>query len=208
MSNERLFRYNRNMMKRDPESKKRQLLEAALKEFADHGLAGSRVDQIAERAGCSSGLVYTYFGSKDGLFDAVLNLIVDETVTNIPIIPEDLPEYAGKIFDATEQHPDVARVVMWHLLEQGGSGKQIPRSSDAARHKIDVIRAAQEDGRLSSHFDAEQLMLLVQSIAALWSSQPPEIAELVAAKSDRARRRATVVEAVRQLISNPEDSAT
>jgi len=189
------------MMKRDPESKKRQLLDAALKEFAARGLAGSRVDQIAERAGCSAGLVYTYFGSKDELFDAVLHFIVNETVTNIPIIPEDLPEYAGKLFDASVQHPEVARVIMWHRLERGGTDQLIPGSIEAARHKIDVIRAAQEDGRLSSRFDAEQLMILVQSIAALWSSQPPEIAELAAAKSDHARRRETVVEAVRQLIS-------
>ncbi|GEO26901.1 HTH-type transcriptional repressor [Alicyclobacillus acidoterrestris] len=196
------------MVKRDPESKKRQLLEAALKEFSEYGLAGSRIDRIAERAGCSAGLVYTYFGSKDGLFDAVLNEIVHQTVTNIPITPEDLPEYAGKLFDAHEQHPDVARVVMWHRLERGGDGQQIPGGGDAARHKIDVIRSAQEAGKLPSHFDAEQLMLLIQSIASLWTSQPPEIAELVAAKSDRARRRATVVEAVRRLLEGPSDCTT
>jgi AcrR family transcriptional regulator len=191
------------MMKRNPESKKRQLLEAALSEFAAHGFAGSRMDQIAARAGCSAGLVYTYFGSKDDLFDAVFDFIVVETVTNFPITPEDLPEYAGKLFDANDQYPDVARFVAWRGLERSESGKKIPASREAGQHKIDAIRAAQEAGKLSSRFDAAQLLLLVQNTAAMWASQPPEIAELVAAQSDRARRRATVVEAVRQLIADP-----
>lgn len=121
----------------------------------------------------------------------MLNFIVAETLTNIPINSEELSEYAGKLFDANEQNPDVARVVMWHRLERDGSGRRIPGGSDAARNK-QAIREAQEAGKISSRFDAEQLMLLVQNTALLWT----------------ARRRATVVEAVRQLFSNPEKSET
>jgi AcrR family transcriptional regulator len=191
------------MMKREPEVKKRQLLEAALAEFAASGLAGSRIDQIARRAGCSAGLVYNYFGSKEDLFDAVFDFIVEQTVTTIPFTPEDLPGYAGKLFDANEQNPDVTRYLAWRELERGGSKKLMLSANSASQHKIDSIRAAQAAGTLSSHFDAAQLLLLVQSIARMWVLQPAEITGLVAAATDRERRHATVVEAVRQLITAP-----
>ncbi len=195
------------MTKRDPEAKKRQLLEAALAEFAAYGFAGSRIDQIAERARCSAGLVYNYFGSKEDLFDAVFDVIVGETITNIPITPEDLPEYAGRLFDAIEQNPDVARFVAWRELERGGSSKQVAASRSAVQHKINTIHAAQAAGILPSHFDAAQVLLLVQSIARMWVSQPTDVTELVATTADRERRRATVVEAVRYLIANTNSSS-
>ncbi|WP_410622862.1 TetR/AcrR family transcriptional regulator [Amycolatopsis sp. cmx-8-4] len=52
------------MAPRDPEAKRRALLEAALAEFAEHGIAGATVDRLAGRAQCSVGLVYTYFGGR------------------------------------------------------------------------------------------------------------------------------------------------
>lgn len=49
-----------------------KLLKAAIKEFAAKGLEGARVDAIALRAGSNKNMIYHYFGSKDGLFEAVL----------------------------------------------------------------------------------------------------------------------------------------
>jgi hypothetical protein len=141
------------------------------------------------------------------LFDAVFDFIVVETVTAIPITPDDLPEYAGKLFDSNEQHPDIARLVAWYRLERGGSSRPIPTIISASQHKIDAIRAAQVAGKLPSYFDAEQLLLLVQGLAMLWTSQPFEILDLVATESERARRRATVVEAVRKLLAEPDGSS-
>ena len=49
-----------------------KLLDAAAKEFADNGFQGTRIEHVALRAGCNKGLVYRYFGDKEGLFRAVL----------------------------------------------------------------------------------------------------------------------------------------
>lgn len=57
---------------RDPEATREAILAAATHEFAQHGLAGARVDRIAERAGINKRMLYYYFGQKDGLFLAVL----------------------------------------------------------------------------------------------------------------------------------------
>ena len=53
------------------ESARRRLLDAAYAEFAQYGLAGARVERIAEAAGSSKAQIYHYFGSKTQLFDAV-----------------------------------------------------------------------------------------------------------------------------------------
>ena len=57
---------------RDPEATREAILSAATREFADHGLAGARVDRIAERAGINKRMLYYYFGQKEDLFLAVL----------------------------------------------------------------------------------------------------------------------------------------
>lgn len=48
------------------------ILDAATREFAQHGLGGARVDRIAERAGANKRMLYYYFGDKEALFLAVL----------------------------------------------------------------------------------------------------------------------------------------
>ncbi|MDA1099478.1 MAG: TetR/AcrR family transcriptional regulator [Proteobacteria bacterium] len=58
--------------KRDPESVRQRILQAALAEFSDKGLGGARVDVIAQRADANKRMLYHYFGNKDDLFLAVL----------------------------------------------------------------------------------------------------------------------------------------
>ena len=48
------------------------ILRAATSEFAKHGFAGGRVDQISKAAQSHDRMIYYYFGSKEGLFVAVL----------------------------------------------------------------------------------------------------------------------------------------
>jgi AcrR family transcriptional regulator len=63
---------------RDAEATKERILDAAKKEFAKHGLGGARVDVIAEKALANKRMIYHYFGSKEGLFQTVLeNAYVD-----------------------------------------------------------------------------------------------------------------------------------
>ena len=57
---------------RDAEKTKGAILAAAREEFCRHGLAGARVDAIAERAGANKRLLYHYFGNKEDLYRAVL----------------------------------------------------------------------------------------------------------------------------------------
>ena len=57
---------------RDAERTKAAILQAALDEFAEKGLAGARVDTIAEQSGANKRMLYYYFGNKEDLYVAVL----------------------------------------------------------------------------------------------------------------------------------------
>src|SRR6185437_6781058 len=64
---------------RDPE-RKRRILEAAQSHFNEHGLERASVDAIAAEAGVSKMTVYSNFGSKEGLFEAVVQDRTDRVI--------------------------------------------------------------------------------------------------------------------------------
>ena len=64
--------------KYDPEETKRNILDIATQEFSAMGLAGARVDAIAERTNTTKRMLYYYFGSKEGLYEAVLEQVYSD----------------------------------------------------------------------------------------------------------------------------------
>jgi AcrR family transcriptional regulator len=56
----------------DPARTMAGILEVAMAEFAEKGLSGARIDAIAEDTHTSKRMIYYYFGSKEGLYVAVL----------------------------------------------------------------------------------------------------------------------------------------
>jgi AcrR family transcriptional regulator len=56
----------------DPEGTKRNIVEVATREFAEKGLAGARIDEIAAKTKSSKRMIYYYFGDKEGLYLRVL----------------------------------------------------------------------------------------------------------------------------------------
>ena len=57
---------------RDAEATQKRILAAAKRVFAQLGLGGARVDDIAEKAKANKRMIYHYFESKDRLFQTVL----------------------------------------------------------------------------------------------------------------------------------------
>src|SRR5213080_4166353 len=58
--------------RRLPEERPEQILNAALVEFGERGLASARLEDIAKRAGLSKGTIYLYFPNKEALFREVV----------------------------------------------------------------------------------------------------------------------------------------
>ena len=57
---------------RRKEARPSELTAAALELFVEKGFAGTRLDEVAARAGVSKGTLYLYFDSKEALFKAVV----------------------------------------------------------------------------------------------------------------------------------------
>lgn len=58
--------------RRAPDERPGQIVDAALAVFGEHGLAGARLDDIAQRAGVAKGTIYLYFPNKEELFREVI----------------------------------------------------------------------------------------------------------------------------------------
>ena|ERR1700754_3157880 len=182
----------------DAQDTRRRLIEAAHQEFAAHGIAGARVDRIAAAAGANKALIYFHFGNKEGLFTAVFERIVSQAMIEAPFDADDIPGYAGRLFDISQAHPEVLRLVTWHRLERAATDPPMKAVLAANQSKIDAIAKAQEAGRVTTRFTAPDLLALALTIANMWTVQSPE-PHPSAPRSPEAQR-AVIVAAVTALV--------
>ncbi|MEV6983288.1 TetR family transcriptional regulator [Sphaerisporangium sp. NPDC051017] len=186
------------MPPRDAEATRRRLLDAALREFAEFGIAGARVDRIAEAAGSNKAQIYHYFGSKDQLFDAAFETIVRDTVADTPIDVHDLPGYAARLARRYEEHPQVMRLATWQRLERAADAP-VPLAVKSVRDKVDAIARAQDEGVLPRHYPPGVLLTLVLQLAAVWTAVNPEFGAAV--DMEGVRREDVVADSVRRLLA-------
>jgi AcrR family transcriptional regulator len=137
----------------DPDRTRADILEVATREFAEKGLAGARVDLIAEATRTSKRMIYYYFGSKEGLYIAVLEQEyrrIRETEAQLhldDLRPEDaLRKLVGSTVDYHLAHPDFTRLVMTENIHRG---EYLARSEVIQRLNvpaIDAVRTVYERG--------------------------------------------------------------
>src|SRR5580693_6295766 len=84
-----------------------RILDAAAEEFAARGIAGARIDRIIAAARTNKAQLYGYFGSKDGLFDAVIADCVVSFTNAVPFDVSDLPGWAVGLYDENLRRPDL-----------------------------------------------------------------------------------------------------
>ncbi len=165
---------------RDPEATRGRLLAAAMREFSAKGIAGARVDAIAERAATNKRMLYYYFGSKEGLFRQILR---SRLVRGIAAFREGA---AGRIQDAASLHDyylanrDYVRLLMWEALE---TSSRRPVEEEQGRRElyrrwVEAIEADQRSGTLSADLDPAQF-LLSELALAMFPMAFPQVTRLV-----------------------------
>jgi AcrR family transcriptional regulator len=168
------------MPARDPEATKGRLLAAAMREFSAKGIAGARVDAIAEKAATNKRMLYYYFGSKEGLFRQILR---SRLVRGIAAFRE---EGAARIHDAASlqdhylANRDYVRLLMWEALE---TSPRRPVEEEEGRRElyrrwVEVIEADQQTGAVPPDLDPAQL-LLSEVALAMFPFAFPQVARLV-----------------------------
>lgn len=102
------------------------LLAAARQAFAEGGLEGARVDDIARRANINKQLVYHYFGSKEALYTAVLEDVYrqireEEQTLNLAALPaeEAMRRLIEFSFDYLHKSPEFVRILADENAHQG-----------------------------------------------------------------------------------------
>ncbi|MFZ9495127.1 MAG: TetR family transcriptional regulator [Burkholderiaceae bacterium] len=110
----------------DPERTMANILEVAMREFAEKGLAGARIDVIAEAMRTSKRMIYYYFDSKEGLYVAVLEeayrrmRAIEAGLHLDDLPPEDaLRRLVGFTVDYQMAHPEFIRLVMTENIHRG-----------------------------------------------------------------------------------------
>ena len=104
------------------------ILSAGMRLFSSRGFSGTAVDAVAADAGVNKQRIYAYFGSKQGLFEAVLTealgnrdgiLCPESSLREAGVHPERLTEILLEAFwRQHETHPEFWRLLAWANLEK------------------------------------------------------------------------------------------
>ena len=110
----------------DPARTMAGILEVATHEFAEKGLSGARIDEIAAATRTSKRMIYYYFGSKEGLYLRVLEeayrrmRAIESALRLDDLEPmEALRRLVGFTFDHHQGNQDYIRLVMAENIERG-----------------------------------------------------------------------------------------
>ncbi|MFJ8209433.1 TetR family transcriptional regulator [Streptomyces sp. NPDC096033] len=181
-------------MARDSSATKARILEAAFDEFAAYGIAGARVDRIADTAGANKRMIYVYYGNKEQLFDQVILRAVEQGAESVPFDAENLPRYAGAIFDHLSADPRLMRLLMWKRLERP---EATALEAESYARKTASLAEAQREGHVDPAHDPADLLTLVLGLAQAWYTAAGGGAD---AARHRAAHRSAVVDAVARLV--------
>jgi len=189
-----------------------EVLVAARTEFAQHGLAGARIDRIAKSAHASKERLYAHFGNKETLFREVVAADVAEFFDALTPRPDAVAEWVGNLYDLMCARPEHLRMMTWAHLEgfildephaeaSGGTGNE-PDGEAIPVQAIAAIETAQADGHVDRAWQPLDLLVMLFGIGLAWAHWPDPHA-VTDDPTLVAHRRAVVVEAATRVIATP-----
>lgn len=149
---------------------KRNILEVALAEFARYGFEGTRIDAVAAGTHTSKRMIYYHFGSKEGLYEAVLEFAYrqvrdGEDFSFLKQLPplEALARYVSHAFHSFSRYPDFIRLSQQESLQGLRFLKKSPTIMAMNRTSLgvlqDILRRGQEDGSMRTDIEALHLYM-------------------------------------------------
>jgi AcrR family transcriptional regulator len=139
--------------RQEAQATREDILDVATREFSDKGLAGARIDEIAERTATSKRMIYYYFGGKEELYRAVLErayerIRAQEQEADFESLAPDqaLRAMIGHNFDYHFEHPEFVRLVMNENVHHGEHIAQIDSLKQRNRSVIDQLGAILSKG--------------------------------------------------------------
>ncbi len=180
---------------RDADRTRASLLKAALREFAENGFGGARLERVVKGARCNIRMVYHYFGGKEGLYLAVLEAASEQVRRQEATLSIDLDrplvgmlELMRFSYEFFERNPLVEALFR---AEDQTPGKRATRLSPMARNLesrlrliADLIAGGQAKGLFRDDLDPLQVHITIMALSRfrLGNSQAQAIAMVPAAK--------------------------
>ena len=161
------------------EERKASILDSALYLFAMHGYDAVSSDDITKHAGCSHGLLYHYFKSKDELFNAVLNdvakakymeIVGDTDFTKSP--KEFLYDLLSSYLNALSSNRDDYVCTIYLLLNVHLQKKILPKVIEPKTQKPFIIfssiyDAIEEGKKCGQFYDNDTREMTISILACL-----------------------------------------
>ncbi len=156
-----------------------KLLDAAVRLFAEQGVAGTTVAEIARRAGVTSAMVHYYFKTKDQLLDAVVaEKLVGEFIAFVAgELDRGQPEplalvehLVWRIVEASDAWPWLPPLWVREVISQGGAlrEKLIQRVDLGKPERFKAgIAAAQKAGRVNPEINPQLTFMSIMALTML-----------------------------------------
>ncbi|SMB89589.1 TetR/AcrR family transcriptional regulator [Deinococcus hopiensis] len=126
------------------------ILQAATQLFATQGFAATGLQQVADAAGVARATPSYFFGSKEGLWKAVLEAQNQLAARIVPVAfaqagaQPDRAALIGALVDATlgfhEQHPEFLRLIQWSELQGNGLIHEVPTHGQAVETAVHAVQ--------------------------------------------------------------------
>ncbi|WP_205955477.1 TetR family transcriptional regulator [Pantoea stewartii] len=161
--------------KNDPEGLKKRILASALTTFAEFGMQGARLEQIAENAQTTKRMVVYHFGNKEQLYIDALEQVYQqirehETGLNLASLPPEqaIIKLVEASFDYHVSHPDFVRLICMENLSRGRYISQSARLSQLNRSALDllddILSRGQQQGLFIKDIETLDVHRLISSI--------------------------------------------
>ena len=159
----------RRPLKVSPDTRQ-QILQAALCRFAHSGYAGASVQAIVDAAKVTKPVLYYYFGSKEGLYTALIEWASEERLRRSQAAATRSNTLAGKFteilaatFEFVCQHRELTRLSIGTVFAAKGEVPNQGHCMSKGRQVFDLMAGLAETGRregaLKPEFSAQELAM-------------------------------------------------
>lgn len=186
---------------RDPDAMRRRIIEAATAEFASHGYGGARVDRISTAAATVDRMLYYYFGSKEGVFQAVLEDAYERLGAAEQQLDLDQADPAQGMralvaftWNYYREHPEFIRLLNSENLHKGEHLRQSQRLQSLSFPLLSILarllRRGAASGAFRKRLDPVTVYLTIASLAYFYLSNRYTLSSFLGADlMDDARQR-------------------